>query len=84
MTTTITNSKQMELTIKLGQLMIAKETKLKQISNVAEARRSKIFLQDEIEDLRYVINCNCTPTAIKEVYRSTLSNNIKTLLRNYV
>jgi hypothetical protein len=84
MNTTITGARQMELTVKLGQMLVSKQTKLKNITNVQEARRSKIFLEDEVEDLRYVINCNCKPTIIKQVYNYTMSNDIKTILRNYL
>ena len=83
MTTTINSSKQMEMTVKIGQLLITKEAKLRQIKNVEEARRSKIFLQDEVEDLRYIINCNCNSAAINSVLRCTLSKDIKAILRPY-
>jgi hypothetical protein len=84
MKTTITGARQMELTVKLGHMLVNKQTKLKNIVNAQEARRSKIFLEDEIEDLNYIITCNCKPTIIKEVYNYTMSNDIKTILKNYI
>ena len=84
MTATITNSRQMELTIKFGSILVEKERKLNKIINAEEARRSKIYIGNEIEDLRYIINCNCKVGAIQEIYNNTLSNNIRKLLKQYV
>jgi hypothetical protein len=84
MNTIISGARQMELTVKLDQMLVSKQTKLKSITNVQEARRSKIFLEDEVEDLNYIITCNCKPTIIKQVYNYTMSNDIKTILRNYL
>jgi hypothetical protein len=83
MTTTITGTKQMEMTVKIGQLLITKETKLRAIKGIKEAKRCATFLQDEIEDLRYIVNCNCNSAAVKDVLRGTLSKDIKAILRPY-
>jgi hypothetical protein len=84
MTTTINGAKQMEMTVKIGQLLITKETKLRAIKGIKEAKRCITFLEDEIQDLRYIINSNCTTYAIKEVLRGTLSKDIKSIVSPYI
>lgn len=84
MNTTISGARQMELSVKLGQMLVSKRTKLNSIINAQEARRSKIFLEDEVEDLKYIITCNCKPTIIKQVYNYTMSSDLKTILKQYL
>lgn len=65
----------------LQNMLERRERILERIPDAEEARRNRIYLDNEIEDLRFLINCNCEKWAIREIYKSTLSEEIKMILK---
>jgi len=83
MKTIIRTSSQLELTVALGTMLINKQSKLKSIEK-STPKRVKVLLEDAINDIKYILESNCSRNIIKQVIKCSHDESLKTIISKYV
>jgi hypothetical protein len=83
MKTTIRTSNQLELAVALGTMIINKQSKLKSLEKDTP-KLVRISLEDSIDDIKYILENNCSKSIMRQVMKCSRDESLKTIISKYL